>query len=53
MTIKFFKKFIMKSDTKFKGELKDPIKNLSYYLNLIITKLNFIYVKYFYKNKIK
>ena len=53
ITIKFFKKFIMKSDTKFKGELKDPTKNLNYCLNLIITKLNFIYVKYFYKNKIK
>ena len=53
MTIKFFKKFIMKSDTKFKGELKYPIKNFNYYLNLIITKLNFIYVKYVYKNKLK
>ena len=52
MTIKFFKKFIMQSDTKFNGELKDPIRNFNFYINLFITKINFIYVKYFYKIKI-
>ena len=52
MTIKFFKKFIMKSDTKFNGELKDPIRNFNFYINLFITKINFFYVKYFYKIKI-
>tara|TARA_A100001011_G_scaffold397472_1_gene498565 strand:+ start:3507 stop:4376 length:870 start_codon:yes stop_codon:yes gene_type:complete len=52
MTIKFFKKFIMQSDTKFNGELKDPIRNLNFYINLFITKINFFYVKYFYKIKI-
>ena len=52
MTIKFFKKFIMKSDTKFNGELKDPIRNFNFYINLFIAKINFFYVKYFYKIKI-
>ena len=52
MTIKFFKKFIMQSDTKFNGELKDPIRNFNFYINLFITKINFFYVKYFYKIKI-
>mgnify|MGYP001234385603 CR=1 FL=1 len=52
MTIKFFKKFIMQSDTKFNGELKDPIRNLNFYINLFITKINLFYVKYFYKIKI-
>ncbi len=52
MTIKFFKKFIIQSDTKFNGELKDPIKNFDFYINLFITKINFFYVKYFYKIKI-
>ena len=52
MTIKFFKKFILKSDTKFNGELKDPIRNFNFYINLFITKINFFYVKYFYKIKI-
>ena len=52
MTIKFFKKFLMKSDTKFNGELKDPIRNFSFYINLFITKVNYFYVKFFYKIKI-
>ena len=52
MTIKFFKKFIMQSDTKFNGELKNPIRNFNFYINLFITKINFFYVKYFYKIKI-
>jgi len=51
MTIKFFKKFLMKSDTKFNGELKDPIRNFSFYINLFITKVNYFYVKFFYKIK--
>ena len=42
----------MKSDTKFNGELKDPIRNFNFYINLFITKINFFYVKYFYKIKI-
>ena len=46
--IKFFKKFLMKSDLKFDGELKQPIKNINYYFNLFINKLNYIYVKYIY-----
>ena len=51
MTIKFFKKFIMKSDTEFEGELKEPIKNVNYYINLFISKINFFYIKYFYNIK--
>jgi|TARA_Y100000389_G_scaffold61685_1_gene57728 GT2 family glycosyltransferase len=46
--IKFFKKFLMKSDLKFDGELKQPKKNINYYFNLFINKLNYIYVKYIY-----
>lgn len=54
-TIKFFKKFIMKSDTLYKGKLGTPNKNTYYYLNLFFSKLNFFYVKYIYnfKNKYK
>jgi len=51
MTIKFFKKFIMKSDTEFEGELKEPTKNINYYINLLISKINFFYIKYVYKIK--
>ena len=54
-TIKFFKKFIMKSDTPYQGELKEPKKNLNYLLNYIISKLYYLYVKYVYnfRNKHK
>ena len=54
-TIKFFKKFIMKSDTPYQGELKEPKKNLNYLLNYIISKLYYLYVKYIYnfRNKHK
>ncbi len=53
-SIKFFKKFFIQSDTIYKGELSKPIKNFDYFLNLIFTKLNYIYVKYIYNynNKI-
>ena len=41
----------MKSDTEFKGELKEPTKNINYYISLLISKINFFYVKYVYKIK--
>ena len=47
-TIKFFKKFIIKSDTKYKGELKEPNKNIEYYFNLFINKVYLFYIKYIY-----
>ena len=50
-SIKFFKRFILKSDTKYTGELENPKKNLMYWANLILNKLNFIYVKYIYNFK--
>ena len=55
VTIKFFRKFILRSDTKYKGELSAPIKNIDYYYNYLLSKLNFFYVKYIYnfKNKNK
>ena len=54
ITINFFKKFILNSDTEYKGELNLPVKNFHFYLQLLICKLNFVYIKYIYtiKNKI-
>ena len=40
-SIKFFKKYIICSDTKYEGELKDPIKNYKYYIDLFLNKINF------------
>ena len=54
ITIKFFKKFYLRSDSKYENILESPKKNLDYYLSLIFCKLNFIYIKLFNKkiNKI-
>ena len=48
ITIKFFKEFILNSDTKYLGELKDPKKNINYLLQLMLCKINFLYTKYIY-----
>ena len=47
ISIKFFKKFYLKSGTKYEDMLPNPKKNFNYYLMLIICKLNFIYIKLF------
>ena len=48
ITIKFFKKFILNSDTKYLGELNNPKKNIDYFLQLLLCKLNYLYTKYIY-----
>ena len=48
ITIKFFKKFVLNSDTKYLGELKNPKKNINYLLQLTLCKLNYLYTKYIY-----
>jgi glycosyltransferase involved in cell wall biosynthesis len=55
ITINFFKKFILNSDTKYKGELKNPKISFLYLMQLTLCKLNFIYIKYVYnvRNKHK
>jgi glycosyltransferase involved in cell wall biosynthesis len=51
ISIKFFKKFYLRSDCKYDGELKEPIKNIKFYYYLFLSKLNFIYLKLFYNKK--
>ena len=48
ITIKFFKKFYLKSNTKYEYHLSDPSKNFKYLFNLILCKINLLYVKLFY-----
>ena len=48
ITISFFKKFILNSDTKYLGELDEPKKNIKYFLHLVLCKLNYFYIKYIY-----
>jgi len=53
VSINFFKKYILKSDSRYVGELSQPLKNLNYYLSLFLCKLNFFYIKYIYNYKNK
>ncbi len=48
VSINFFKRFFLESDTIYKKPLNEPIKNLNYYYNLFLCKLNFLYIKYLY-----
>ena len=49
ISINFFKKFYLRSDTKYSGELSDPKKNFKYYYKLFFCKLFYLYLKYLYK----
>ena len=46
ISIKFFRKHYLKSDTEFDGLLKEPNKNFFYYLDLLRCKLSFIFHKF-------
>jgi len=48
ITISFFKRYILNSDTKYVGELKSPKKSLNYFLKLFLCKVYFLYIKYVY-----
>ena len=49
ITIKFFKKYYLRSNTKYLSPLKEPDKNINYFFNLFICKLNYFYIKVFKK----
>ena len=51
ISIKFFKKYYLRSDTKFNGLLAEPNKNFLYYLNYLRCKTSYLY--YFMLKKIK
>ena len=51
ITIKFFRKYYLKTDTAFDGELKEPNKTFSYYINLLKCKCSFLY--YYVLKKLK
>jgi glycosyltransferase involved in cell wall biosynthesis len=46
LSIKFFKKYYLRSDQKFDGLLLEPVKNFSYYYDLLKNKLSFFYHKF-------
>ena len=55
ISINFFKRFYLRSDTKYSGELDSPKIGIIYLINLFLCKLNYIYVRFIYNkfNKIE
>jgi glycosyltransferase involved in cell wall biosynthesis len=53
ITISFFKKYFLKSDTKYDGKLNNPKKSLNFYWQLVLCKLNYLYIRYIYNNNNK
>ena len=49
-SIKFFKKYFLKSDEIYKSELKEPKKTFKYFINLLICKINYLYLKFTFNN---
>ena len=53
-SIKFFKKFYLKSNKFYNGPLSEPKISLQYLFNLFLCKINYVFLKIFYnKNKFK
>ena len=48
ISIRFFKKYYLRSDMKYISPLSEPNKNFFFYLNLLKCKLNYFYLKVFY-----
>ena len=48
ISIKFFKKFYLESNTKYSGPLKDPNFSFKFLIYLIKSKINYFYLKMFY-----
>ena len=53
ISIKFFKKFYLRSNTKYLNPLTEPNKNINYFLNLFVCKLNYFYLIIFKRKLIK
>ena len=53
ISIKFFKKFYLRSDEDFKGLLTEPNKNLIFYLALLKCKISYFFHLVFSKSSIK
>ena len=55
ISINFFKKFYLRSNTLYYGALTEPNKNIIFTLNYIIERIKYFYIKYVYNynNKLK
>jgi len=50
ISIKFFKKFYLRSSEKYNGPLTEPVKDKKYFLNLFLSRFHYLYLKIFYRN---
>ena len=48
ISIKFFKKYYLNSDIKYVSPLGEPKKTMIFYIDLLVCKLNYFYLKLFY-----
>ena len=48
ISIKFFKRFYLKTNSKFINPLTEPKKDVKYLFNFILCKINYIYIKIFF-----
>ncbi len=51
ISIKFFKKFYLKANTRYHKPLSQPNINIFYMFEYILCKINYLYVKFIYKKK--
>jgi glycosyltransferase involved in cell wall biosynthesis len=51
ISIKFFKKFYLRSNNIYDGPLLNPVINVKYFLYLLICKIHYFYLKIFFKKK--
>ena len=52
ISIKFFKKYYLRSNSTYKGELNDPERTINYYLNYVKCRIIFYYYKLIKKHKL-
>ena len=52
ISIKFFRKYYLRSDTHYEGLLKEPVKNLTYYFNLMKCKFTYLFHSIFAKKNV-
>jgi len=53
ISIKFFKRFYLRSNDYYDGPLSNPIKNSKFFLYLLVSKIHYYYLKILFKNNNK
>ena len=49
ISIKFFKKFYLRSNEHYDGPLLEPSKNIKFYLSLLVCKIHYFYLRIFFR----